>query len=67
VFDTPSVQLYIVIGSRNQFGFGNWQDYQRQTGFELTEDKKLSALMLPPELESAVYVFRRKTSDSPAR
>ena len=64
VFDTPSVQLYIVIGSRNQFGFGNWQDYRRQTGFELETDEKLGALLLPPELESAVYLFRRKVAQS---
>ncbi len=60
VFATPGVQLYIVIGSRHQFAFGNWQDYQRQTGFNLEEDKRLGSLVLPPELESAVYVFRRK-------
>jgi hypothetical protein len=60
VFNTPSVQLYIVIGSRHRFAFGNWKDYTRQTAFGLEEDKALSALMLPPELESVVYVFRRR-------
>ena len=60
VFNSPSVLLYIVIGSRHQFAFGNWKDYTRQTAFELAEDKVLSALVLPPELESVVYVFRRK-------
>jgi len=60
VFTTPSVQLYIVIGSRHQFAFGNWKDCRQQSAFELEEDKKLGALLLPPELESAVYVFRRK-------
>jgi hypothetical protein len=60
VFNTPSVQLYIVIGSRHQFAFGNWKEYTRQTAFELEEDKALSALVLPPELESVVYVFRRR-------
>ncbi|MDD2915310.1 MAG: hypothetical protein PHP70_08335 [Gallionella sp.] len=62
VFNTPSVQLYIVIGSRYQFAFGNWNDYRKQSLFDLEEDKKLGALLLPPELESAVYVFRRKTA-----
>ena len=61
VFDTPSVRLYIVIGSRHQFAFGNWSDYRKQSLFDIEEDKKLGALVLPPELESAVYVFRRKT------
>ena len=60
VFATPSVQLYIVIGSRHQFAFGNWKDYRQQSAFEFEEDKKLSVLVLPPELESAVYVFRRR-------
>ena len=60
VFNTPSVQLYIVIGSRHQFAFGNWNDYRKQALFDIEEDKKLGALVLPPELESAVYVFRRK-------
>ena len=60
VFNTPSVQLYIVIGSHHQFAFGNWKHYQQQTLFDLEEDEKLGDLLLPPELESAVYVFRRK-------
>ncbi len=60
VFATSSVQLYIVIGSRHHFAFGDWKAYTQQTTFELEEDKRLSALMLPPELESVVYVFRRK-------
>ncbi|MFA5825388.1 MAG: hypothetical protein WC825_05365, partial [Gallionellaceae bacterium] len=60
VFNTPSVQLYIVIGSQHQFAFGNWKDYKLQSAFELEENKKLGALVLPPELGAAVYVFRRK-------
>ena len=60
VFNTSSVQLYIVIGSRHQFAFGNWKDYRQQTSFGHEEDKRLAALLLPPELESAVHVFRRK-------
>jgi hypothetical protein len=62
VFNTPSVELYIVIGSRHQFAFGNWKDYLQQTGFEMQEDTTLGKLVLPPELEPAVYVFRRKTN-----
>lgn len=61
VFSTPSVQLYIVIGSRHQIAFGNWNDYRQQTTFAFEQDEKLGALVLPPELESAVYVFRRKS------
>ncbi|KAF0206284.1 MAG: hypothetical protein FD173_287 [Gallionellaceae bacterium] len=62
VFNTPSVQLYIVIGSQHQFAFGNWTDYKLQSAFDLEEDKQLGALVLPPELGAAVYVFRRKTA-----
>ncbi len=62
VFNTPGVQLYIVIGSRYRFAFGNWKDYQRQSAFDIEEDKKLGALVLPPELGGAVYVFRRKAT-----
>jgi len=60
VFNTVSVQLYIVIGSCHQFAFGNWKEYLQQTSFSLEVDKHLGTLMLPPELESAVYVFHRK-------
>lgn len=61
VFNTPSVQLYIVIGSHHHVAFGNWKDYRQQSAFELVEDKELGPLVLPPELGAAVYVFRRKT------
>lgn len=61
VFNAPSVQLYIVIGSRHQFAFGNWKDYTQQSAFTLAEDADLSAMVLPPELEPVVFVFRRKT------
>ncbi len=61
VFETPTVQLYIVIGSRHKFAFGNWKSYQQQTAFESTENLALSKLILPPELESRVYLFKRIT------
>lgn len=64
VFATPSVQLYIVIGSRHKIASGNWKDYETQTAFEFLEDKKLSMLVLPPELEPAVYLFRRRNSSA---
>ena len=31
-----------------------------QEAFTMVEDEALGALVLPPELESAVYVFRRR-------
>lgn len=60
VFKTKSVQTYIVIGSRFQFGSGNWTDYKAQSTFSFEEDRKLGALVLPPELGSAVYIFHRR-------
>jgi hypothetical protein len=60
VFRTRSVELYIVISSRHTFASGSWDDYRSQTGFEMEEDESLGALVLPPELESAVYVVRRR-------
>lgn len=60
VFKCGSVQLYIVIGSRHRFAAGNWDDYRQQSAFDFEEDIKLSGLVLPPELDGAVYVFRRK-------
>ncbi|HEU5111349.1 MAG TPA: hypothetical protein VFT95_22640, partial [Micromonosporaceae bacterium] len=60
VFTTGGVQLYVVIGSRHERGAGDWAAYRRQTEFAMEHDAALSALVLPPELEPAVYVFRRR-------
>ena len=60
VFRTRSVELYVVIASTHAFAAGNWDDYRSQQGFTMVEDEALGALVLPPELESAVYVFRRR-------
>jgi hypothetical protein len=62
VFTTPSVQLYVVIASRHQFASGDWDAYARQTGFDFAEAPELSRLVLPPELECGVYVFRRRAA-----
>ena len=60
VFRTPSVQLYVVIGSRHRFASGDWRAYEEQTTFELEERPDLARLVVPPELESALLVFRRR-------
>jgi hypothetical protein len=60
VFQTPSVDLYVVISSQHAFASGNWDAYERQTEFTYEQDETLSRLVLPPELEGAVYVFRRR-------
>ena len=62
VFKTPSVELYVVIASQHAFASGNWNAYSSQTGFDYTEDAALGRLVLPPELEGAVYVFRRRSN-----
>jgi hypothetical protein len=59
VFRTASVKLYIVIGSKHEMASGDWNAYRKQRGFALAEDPTLSRLVLPPELDSAVHVFRR--------
>jgi hypothetical protein len=59
VFKTPGVELYIVISSRHTFASGDWAAYEDQNDFEFAEDPALTRLVLPPELEAAVYVFRR--------
>ena len=60
VFATESVELYVVIASQHAFASGNWNAYNGQTNFTYEEDQALSKLVLPPELEGAVYVFRRE-------
>jgi hypothetical protein len=62
VFRTRSVGLYIVIGSRHRFAAGNWSDYQDQTLFDFREEVSLSRLVVPHELEAAVYLFQRKSN-----
>lgn len=59
VFRTRSVQLYIVISSRHRHAAGNWGDYEAQSAFSFAEEPALSRLVLPPELDSGVYLFRR--------
>jgi hypothetical protein len=62
VFRTPSVEMYVVIGSRSEFASGDWTAYRAaaESNFTLEEDTRLSALVLPPQIASAVWVFRRR-------
>lgn len=60
IFNTASVKLYIVIGSLHQHASGNWREYLAQSGFTMTTSPHLSRLVLPPELDNAVYLFSRK-------
>lgn len=61
VFQTPTVEVYVMVGSRHRFATGNWDVYEQQAEFDLVLDEPLSRLVLPYELESAVYVFRRRS------
>ncbi|MGC4116219.1 MAG: hypothetical protein QM765_16905 [Myxococcales bacterium] len=65
VLASRCVQTYVVIGSRHRFASGDWAAYEEQQGFDWAVDEALSALVLPPELDSAVLVFRRKPSPPP--
>lgn len=61
IFRTRSVQLYILISSRHRFAAGNWEDYHQQSIFSQEEAAELSRLVLPPELDAVVFLFRRKS------
>jgi hypothetical protein len=60
VFATPEVELYVVVTTRHRFAAGDWEAYQAQTAFDWSIDEPLSRLVLPPELDPAVLVFRRR-------
>jgi len=64
VFTTPGVELYVVVTTRHRFAAGDWEAYQAQDAFEWAVDEPLSALVLPPELDPAVLVFRRRAAPS---
>ncbi|WP_061937568.1 hypothetical protein [Aureimonas sp. AU22] len=60
VFDTRSVQTYVVVGSRYGFATGNRDAYRSSPGFTCESDASLSGLVLPPEAGHEVLVFRRR-------
>ena len=60
ILEAPSVELYVVVASRHRFAAGDWPAYERQRDFEWGVDERLSRLVLPPELDPAVLVFRRR-------
>jgi len=59
VLRTPGVELYVVLTSRHRFAAGDWGAYESQRAFEWSVDDRLSRMLLPPELDPAVVVFRR--------
>jgi hypothetical protein len=60
ILAAPSVELYVVLGSRHRYAAGDWAAYKRQTAFAWGPDEALSKLLLPPEIDPLVLVFRRK-------
>lgn len=61
VFKADSVQLYIVIGTRNPQTTGDFEAYYNAEKFTMELDERLSALIVPPSEDNAVYLFRKKT------
>jgi hypothetical protein len=57
---SPGLERYLVVTSRHRHAAGDWAAYERQTAFDWSIDEGLSRLVLPPELDPAVLVFRRR-------
>lgn len=66
VFKTKSVELYIVIGTKNPKITGDYDAYYNAASenFTMELDERLSSLILPPSEDNAVYLFRRKNNFS---
>lgn len=60
IFESPSVELYVVVTTRHRFAAGDWAAYEAQGTFDWSLDEALSRLVLPPDIDPAVLVFRRK-------
>lgn len=59
VFRTNSVNLYIVIGSRDPAITGDFETYNSVDKFTMERNDRMSSLILPPSDDHAVYIFRR--------
>lgn len=60
VFQTDSVEIYIVIGTRNPAVTGDFKAYANAKNFTMELNERLSSLLLPPSGDNAVYIFRRQ-------
>jgi hypothetical protein len=63
IFQTDSVQTYIVIGTSNPLVTGNHTVYQSQEHFQMETSETMSAQILPPATTHAVYIFRRESNE----
>lgn len=59
IFESPTVKLYIMLGSAIPGVTGNPQTYARQKSWSLDERPDLAALLLPEEQKNTVLLFRR--------
>lgn len=59
VFDTASVELYIVITSRKEYAASNWAAYREQTAFSMEDLPDLGRLVVPSATDACVLAFRR--------
>jgi hypothetical protein len=60
ILASPGLELYLVVTSRHRHAAGDWAAYEKQAAFDWSIDEGLSRLVLPPELDPAVLVFRRR-------
>ncbi len=60
ILNADSVSLYITIGTRNALYSGDHAHYATQQRFTATCNEILSAMILPPSSDNAVYVFERQ-------
>lgn len=64
VFKTDSVDLYIVLGTKDPAVTGDFDAYYSADKFTMELSERLSSLLLPPSPDNAVYIFRRKSVTS---
>ncbi|MNF12469.1 hypothetical protein D3C80_2139700 [compost metagenome] len=54
------MNLYIVIGTKSSTYTGDFEAYHNADQFTMELSERLSALIVPPSNENAVYLFKRK-------
>ncbi len=60
IFHSPTVEMYIVIGSKHEFATGNQKSYQHQNKFKKIHRHDLTDMTLPQEWDHQVIQFIRK-------
>ena len=60
ILEAPHVETYVVLGSRQRHAAGDWKAYEEQQAFTWAIDERLSRMLLPPEIDPAVLVFKRR-------